>query len=148
MKKIISVPPNYFYGCLFLCIPFYFILSTLKIINYPYNLFGLLLIPVGIYFVLSPWYSFKKYDTPEDFSDSTALVKDGLYKYSRNPMYLGGVFILIGLAISTCNICALLAPLLFFIIMNYMFIPFEEKKMNSTFGEDYTKYKNIVRRWI
>lgn len=123
-------------------------LNEFKIISYPNNLMGLLFIPLGIYFVLNPWYLFKKYNTPEDFSESTALVTDGLYKYSRNPMYLGGVFILIGLAISTCNICALITPFIFFIIMNYMFIPFEEKKMNSTFGDDYIKYKNNVRRWI
>ncbi|MFC2137447.1 methyltransferase family protein [Bacteroidota bacterium] len=127
---------------------YYYAFLFILLIDFPYNLLGLLFIPVGIYLVINPWYSFKNHNTPEDFSESTALVKDGLYKYSRNPMYLGGIFILIGLAITTCNLCALIAPFLFFIIMNYMFIPFEEEKMNNTFGDEYKIYKNKVRRWI
>jgi len=148
MKRIISIPPNYFYACLILCIPFYFVLNDFKFIKFPYNLLGILLIPAGIYLVINPWYLFKKHNTPEDFSESTALVKEGIYKYSGNPMYLGGVLILLGLAFTTGNIISLLMPLIFFIIMNYMFIPFEEEKLQKIFGKEYLDYKKSVRRWI
>lgn len=148
MKRLVSVPPNYFYACILICIPFYFLLSKFRYILFPYNITGILLIPVGIYLVLNPWYLFREYNTPEDFSPSTALVVNGTYKFSRNPMYLGGVLILAGIACTTGNVCAFISPVLFFLIMHYMFIPYEEEKMESTFGEEYLKYKKVVRRWI
>ena len=148
MKRLVSVPPNYFYACILICIPFYFLLSKFRYILFPYNLTGILLIPAGIYLVLNPWYLFQQYNTPEDFSPSTALVVNGTYKYSRNPMYLGGVLILAGIACTTGNLFAFISPVLFFLIMQYMFIPYEEEEMESTFGEEYLKYKKVVRRWI
>lgn len=148
MKKIISVPPNYFYACLVLCLPFYFIVKGLKFIPYPYTLTGVVLIILGFYLVIKPWYIFKKHNTPEDFSKSTFLVKEGLYKYSRNPMYIGGVVVLLGLAMTTGNAFSFINPVLFFLSMHFMFIPFEEEKMHKTFGEDYLEYKKTVRKWF
>lgn len=148
MKRIISIPPNYFYACIILCIPFYFIPGRFRCISFPYNLLGILLMPVGVFLVINPWHLFQKHNTPENFSTSTSLVVEGIYKYSRNPMYLGGVLILMGLALTTSNVIALLMPMVFFLIMHIMFIPFEEEKMESTFGKEYLKYKASVRRWI
>lgn len=148
MKRIISIPPNYFYTCIIICIPFYFILTRFRCICFPYNLLGLVVIPIGIYLVINPWHLFLRHDTPEDFSPSTLLVVEGIYKYSRNPMYLGGVIILMGLAVTTGNLLAFIAPLVFFLVMHFMFIPFEEKKLKSTFGEEYMKYSSSVRRWL
>ena len=148
MKRIISTPPNYFYGCIFVCIPFHFILSRFRCICFPYNLLGLPFIPLGIFMVINPWYLFQKHNTPENFSTSTSLVVEGIYKYSRNPMYLGGILILLGVALTTGNLVAFVVPVVFFLIMQFIFIPFEEEKMKSTFGKDYLKYKASVRRWI
>jgi protein-S-isoprenylcysteine O-methyltransferase Ste14 len=71
------------------------------LIEYPYNLIGIVFIAIGIYFILKPWYLFQKHNTPEDFSESTVLVQEGIYRYSRNPMYLGGVLFLLGLGVTT-----------------------------------------------
>ncbi|MBN1185256.1 MAG: isoprenylcysteine carboxylmethyltransferase family protein [Bacteroidales bacterium] len=148
MKKPVSIPPNYFYGCLILCAPFYFIMKSFRLIAFPFNLFGLLLIPVGLYLVINPWYLFKKHNTPEDFSVPTAIVKEKIYRYSRNPMYLGGVLILAGTAISTGNPLSFILPLVFCLIMHFMFIPYEEDMMYKKFGEDYANYKKTTRKWL
>ena len=63
-------------------------------------------------------------------------------------MYLGGVLILAGMALTTGNLAAFISPLLFFLVMHLMFIPYEEEKMESTFGDDYLKYKASVRKWL
>ena len=148
MKKTISIPPNYFYACLILSIILRFVFPNFKFIGFPYNLLGLLLIAYGFYLVINPWFLFKKYGTPESFDESTALVCEGIYKYTRNPMYLGGAVILTGLSVILNNWLCFFTTFLFFLFMHFIFIPFEEDKMFKTFGEEYLKYKKQVRRWI
>ena len=63
-------------------------------------------------------------------------------------MYLGGVLFLTGLALLLQNVMAFISPVLFFLIMNFMFIPYEEQKMLKEHGDPYRLYKNKVRRWI
>ena len=95
-----------------------------------------------------PWVLFKKYKTSYKFEESTYFIKEGLYKYSRNPMYLGMVMLLLGIAIYLGNLASLISPILFFVVMDRMFVPYEEKKMENTFGEAYLDYKKQVRRWL
>lgn len=103
---------------------------------------------IGIIFVIIPYNLFVKYKTPEKFQPSTCVVTDGIYKYSRNPMYLGGLIFLIGLVIILQNVLAFIAPIVFFLIINYMFIPYEEEKMETECGQDYLLYKKKVSRWL
>ncbi len=148
MNKIISLPPNYFYFSIFLAVPFHFLFSGFNLINIPWNLSGLLIMALGLYFVWKPYKQFMDYNTPENFGTATCVVSDGLYKYSRNPMYIGGVIFLTGLVILLQNLLAFISPLFFFLVMNFMFIPYEEDKMVKECGKDYSEYMKIVRRWI
>ncbi len=63
-------------------------------------------------------------------------------------MYLGGVIFLGGLSITVGNILSLIIPLIFFVIMDWMFISYEEEKMEVEIGKDYLDYMKKVRRWI
>jgi len=148
MKKIVSVPPNYFYLCAILSIVLRIVFPEFKIIPSPYNMTGLMLIVPGFYLIIDSWYLFKKHNTPESFEPTTSLVKDGIYKYSRNPMYLGGVAFLIGLSVSLNNLLSFISPFVFSLFMNYMFIPYEEQELTKTFGDNYHDYMKKVRRWI
>ena len=148
MKKPFSIPPNYFYACLILSIILRFVFPAFKFVLFPYNFLGLFVIAYGIYLVINPWYLFKKHNTPESFDESTAIVSEGIYKYSRNPMYLGGFIILMGLSLTMNNLISLVPALIFFLFMHFMFIPYEEEKMLKTFGDKYLEYKKNVRRWI
>lgn len=148
-KKIISIPPVYFFFCIALSTICYFILPDLNGIYFPYNLImGIPLIFLGTCFILSSHFLLEKYNTPEKFQRSTCVVKNGVYKYSRNPMYLGFVIFLIGLSFSLCNLLSFISPIIFFSIINWMFIPFEEEKMKKELKQEYLYYKNKVRRWI
>lgn len=77
-----------------------------------------------------------------------ALVATGPYRFTRNPMYLSLLLINIGFAYELRGALVWLAPLLFFVIMNYVLIPYEERQMAAEFGEDYGNYCRRVRRWI
>lgn len=76
------------------------------------------------------------------------LVRSGYYRFTRNPMYLGLLMILIGFAIY-CGHWAAIFPIAGFVfyITEFQIKP-EEKAMTELFGDDYLSYKKTVRRWI
>ncbi len=77
-----------------------------------------------------------------------AIVTAGVYRYSRNPMYLSLtlVFLAVGFLLYTAWALILLIPLL--ILVQYGVIKREEKYLTAKFGSQYTQYKHTVRRWI
>ena len=94
---------------------------------------------------------FKKQNTtvnPIKIENASSLVTSGIFKYSRNPMYLGMVMILFGLALMFNLIGGILFTLLFAIYITKYQIRPEEEVMERLFGEDFLKYKNSVRMWL
>ena len=77
-----------------------------------------------------------------------ALVTSGLYRFTRNPMYLGVVTASLGAALWFGRPLMLIAPIGVFAIANFVLIPFEEAKMRRQFGEVFDDYCARVRRWI
>jgi len=67
---------------------------------------------------------------------------------TRNPMYLGIVLILTGIAISTGGPGYYVASLSFFLVIDSVFCTFEEQKLTRTYAQAFTRYKNDVRRWL
>jgi protein-S-isoprenylcysteine O-methyltransferase Ste14 len=82
------------------------------------------------------------------FQDSSFLITNGIYKYTRNPMYLGMLFVQFGIAIYFGSISPFIIPFLFIPIMNSRIIQHEELMLEKQFGESYMIFKNSVRRWI
>ena len=76
------------------------------------------------------------------------LVTNGPFGFTRNPMYLGLVLASLGIALFVGTLPFLLVPVLLFLICNFVFIPFEEAKMQRQFGAQYTEYLGRVHRWI
>jgi protein-S-isoprenylcysteine O-methyltransferase Ste14 len=110
---------------------------------------GTLLLSMGA--VLAVWAMaiFRKQRTPVyPTTTPTALVTSGPFKFTRNPMYLGITAILIALVFLLGSLPMLVAPLLFLLVMNLYYLPFEETKMEKLFGETYTTYRQRVRRWL
>ena len=79
---------------------------------------------------------------------NSSLVVAFPFSVTRNPMYLGILIGMIGLAIAIGTIAGIVAALVFFLFVNAVSIPYEEKKMEAQFGDDYRGYKKRVRRWI
>ncbi len=82
------------------------------------------------------------------FQDPSFLITNGIYKYTRNPMYLGMLFVQFGIAIYFGSISPFIIPFLFIPIMNSRIIQHEEVMLEKQFGESYMIFKNSVRRWI
>lgn len=79
---------------------------------------------------------------------ATALVTSGVYRYTRNPMYLGMLAILVAWAAFLASPAALLGPLGFWTYIQRFQIRPEEKMLTSLFGRAFTDYTSRVRRWL
>jgi len=84
----------------------------------------------------------------ETWKPTTALVTGGLYRFTRNPIYLGFFTLYLGIAVLADNawIVVLGAPL--FLVMRYGVVAREEAYLERCFGEDYRSYRARVRRWL
>ncbi|HEX6993376.1 MAG TPA: isoprenylcysteine carboxylmethyltransferase family protein [Gammaproteobacteria bacterium] len=77
-----------------------------------------------------------------------AFVTSGPFRWSRNPMYLGSLGIALGAALVFGTWVMWIVPVVLFVLQNFVIIPFEERSMKQTFGEEYDAYCARVRRWI
>ena len=82
------------------------------------------------------------------FRNVTALVTTGVYRYSRNPMYLGMAAVLLGCAITVGATTALPITPVFMAIIEWRFIRPEEAMLRGLFPEEYPAYCQRVRRWL
>lgn len=81
-------------------------------------------------------------------SEANRLVKTGLYRYSRNPMYLAMAAVLVGFSLLLQNAAAFTAPLLFVLAITYLQIIPEEQELARCFGKDFETYRKSTARWI
>ena len=79
---------------------------------------------------------------------AAAVVTTGVYRITRNPMYLGLVLILLGLALYLASPWAVLGPLVFVAYITRYQIKPEERVLAAHFGAPYTAYCAQVRRWL
>ena len=79
---------------------------------------------------------------------STALVTGGIYRWTRNPMYLAMLLILIGWAYIVSNLAALVMLPLFVSTLNRLQIEPEERALRARFGAEFETYRRKVRRWL
>ena len=115
------------------------------------NFFGSIMIISGFIIILSAIILFKKYKTtitPLNPSNSTELITVGIYKFSRNPMYLGLLLVLLGISFIINIIGGFLLIPLFILYLNLFQIIPEENAMVDLFKDEFLEYKKNVRRWI
>ena len=147
MKKLL--PNQLFYFSVVLMILLHFLAPIKILINFPVTLIGIVLFVLGAMMAIKEKKRFANVKTNiKTFDKPDKLLTDGLYKYSRNPMYLGFVIALLGVWLLLGSASPLFIVLIFLIITNTVYIGFEEKMMGDTFGELYFAYKNKTRRWI
>lgn len=85
---------------------------------------------------------------PHKPENASSLVTAGIYWFTRNPMYVGLLFILVGWAVFLASFWALLGPIAFVLYINRFQIAPEERILAAMFGTAYTEYKGRVRRWL
>lgn len=111
---------------------------------------GLLVIPIGalIYFWCAWDFTFAGKGTPLPIDPPVRLVVRGLYKYVRNPMYVGVLSLIGGQAIWFESIQLLAYAGLAFLFMHAFVMLYEEPALKRKFGESYTRYRDLVPQWI
>jgi protein-S-isoprenylcysteine O-methyltransferase Ste14 len=84
----------------------------------------------------------------ETVKPTTAIVANGPYRWTRNPIYLGMMLGLIGFAIGFDTLWLLVALVAFYLVIRYGVIAREEAYLERKFGGTYLDYKSRVRRWL
>jgi len=103
----------------------------------------------GFAIMLNPVRAFKRANTGAiPFSKSTALVTTGMYRFTRNPMYLGMALILAATAVKLGSLGGWIPIPLFIAVIHHQFVRNEEIFLTAIYGDDYRNYCNQVRRWI
>jgi len=93
--------------------------------------------------------AFKRAHTPFDVRRSAeALVTDGPYRYSRNPAYVAMIGLCLGIAVLADNFWAIPAVIAATAYLHRYVVLAEERHLEARFGDDYRRYKSLVRRWI
>ena len=149
-KKKLKIPPPIL--VIILITSIYFSSDKLNLIFIPYRtLFSIVILSIGILVIINPVVKFIKSKTtvnPVEFKNVEKLVTSGIYKYSRNPMYLGMIMIIISTTVYYLNFYSLLTPFIFYFWINRFQIKREEVFLEEKFGQEYLSYKTKTRRWI
>ena len=104
---------------------------------------------LGFGIMLRAWWLFRAHQTAIcPTAVTTMLITGDVYRLTRNPMYLGVVLMLLGVAIGTGGLPFYMATLAFFLIINFAFCPYEERKLEQGFGAAFMAYRERVRRWL
>jgi len=149
MRENKIYPPTYFIACLLSAIILNILLPIKRILYAPYSYIGVVLIGGGIGLNLWADILFKKNKTTvKPFEKSNAFIEEGPFRFSRHPMYLGMALVLLGVAIGLGSITPFISPISFFISMELLFIPDEEKSLEKTFAQKFLNYRQKVRKWI
>ncbi len=143
------LPPVWFLLAVLLAIGLHYVMPIMRVVPAPWSYSGALLVVLGLALSATGAGAFKRVGTPVvPFEPSTTLVTDGLYRFTRNPMYLGLVSALLGAAILLGSLGALVPVPLFAWILQTQFIKGEERFLEEIFGERYLAYQQRVRRWL
>ena len=85
---------------------------------------------------------------PNKLDQMSSLVTDGVNRFSRNPMYLAMLLMIIGSGLYFGTFLVIIAAPAFVMIINKVQIEPEEEALEAIFGQEYLDYKNRVRRWM
>ncbi|MEM6864011.1 MAG: isoprenylcysteine carboxylmethyltransferase family protein [Bacteroidota bacterium] len=101
-----------------------------------------------IFLALVQFKRIKTTTNPIDLTKTSALVVQGIFKYSRNPMYLAMLLVLLAFGLRLGNAFNILVASGFVYYMNHFQIKFEEQALEKQFGKQYRVYKKNTRRWF
>ena len=141
--------------------PIYFLIGLIAMIllssfvpigrwlHFPWRYIGIIIMVLGFSLSLGSGMFFRKLGTnPRPGTRATLIVTKGPFKYTRNPMYLGLITMLIGTSILLGTFSPLIVIPIIFLILHTQFVLREEKWMAEWFGEPYLEYKKKTPRWL
>jgi protein-S-isoprenylcysteine O-methyltransferase Ste14 len=143
------LPPIYFFGAIALMVALDRFVPVMTLIEPPITYLGWVPFGLALAVALAVNWRFKRAGTTiKPFQDSSALVTDGPFAFSRNPIYLSAVVGLLGIFVVLGSLSPLVTIPPFVYIIRTRFIAVEERMLEETFGDAYRDYMKRVRRWI
>ncbi len=143
------LPPVYLLLAIILMLLLHFFLPVKRWHWWPWNLIGAVAMLLGVAINVVADNQFKRHGTTvKPFQRSSALVTDGVFRVSRNPMYVGMVCGLIGLGVFLASLTPFGVIPLFVWWLTGTFIVPEEHDLAEQFGQTYRPYTTRVRRWL
>jgi len=107
------------------------------------------LIDIGAVFLLwSAWLMFWRKTTLSPYGKPQLLLREGPFRFSRNPIYLALLLIYMGIALLWAQLWAWLLVPVVILLLNFGVIRYEEALLQKHFGDEYVDYCKKVRRWI
>ena len=122
-----------------------------QFLSYSNNRISLFLLILGLVVFISAVRSFRKQRTtvnPLEPRQASSLVVSGIFKYSRNPMYLGMLIVLLSISFKFNLAGGIIISLFFYLFITRFQIFPEEEAMNELFGDEFIEYSIRTRRWI
>jgi protein-S-isoprenylcysteine O-methyltransferase Ste14 len=116
--------------------------ATLRMIGYPIALVGFLIGMAGFLEIRRAKTTLNPHGTV------TTVVTSGIYRFTRNPMYLGFLMMVIGFPLAYVSFWGVILAPFFVLSMNQLVIEKEEAYLEKKFGEAYTSFKSGVKRWL
>ena len=127
----------------------HFLVPVIDLVPYPWNVMGVAPLAIGILFNVMADAGFKRVQTTvKPFEISSALVTNGIFRISRNPMYLGMLLILLGIAILMGTLSPFVIIIIFGVVMELVFVRREEEMLEDKFGSEWNDYKKKVKKWL
>jgi len=148
-KRGRTLPPRYFTVALLAMILLALVVPAARVLDVPWNLLGLVPVLLGAAInVLADRQFTRAGTTVKPFEVSSALVTDGIFRFTRNPMYLGMACMLVGVAMLLRELTPWLVVPVFAAVMQSVFVRSEERMLEEHFGEAWRAYTARVRQWI
>ena len=142
-------PPVYVAAALAAMAAAHFLCPLARVFAYPWNLLGLALILIGGALAACALRQFaSRKTTPQPFGVSAALVTDGVFRLSRNPMYLGILMAVAGVAALLGSAAPWLVAAGLGCALDLVFVRPEERRLDERFGDAFRRYRSRVRRWL
>jgi protein-S-isoprenylcysteine O-methyltransferase Ste14 len=149
MKPPRIMPPVYLLLAIVAMVAIHFLLPGVHLVFGYWRWAGAALILAGVGLVVRVAKVFNRHKTTIKPGEvSSHLVTDGPFRVSRNPIYLGMVLILMGMAVALGSLTPWFVVPAFVAIITRNVIPVEEAMLKDAFGETYAQYRARVRRWI
>ncbi len=143
------IPPVFFLLALLLQWGLHVFFPVVRLVPEAWAAVGLVPIVFGVGVVLFAARQFAKANTAiKPFDLPSALVTSGVFRVSRNPIYVAMVVILVGGALAWGTVTPFLVPPVLAWLLSRRFIVMEEARLSETFGASYEQYKGRVRRWL
>ncbi|WP_437481845.1 isoprenylcysteine carboxylmethyltransferase family protein [Sorangium sp. So ce1014] len=125
------------------------LLPRASVLPAPVRLSGLLPLAAGVAVAIAARAQFARAATEiNTFAEPTRLVTDGLFRWSRNPMYLGMGLAAVGMSMLSGAATSFLLAAVFVAVVDRWYIAFEERRMRARFGVAYETYARSTRRWV